>query len=140
MESVLVDFDSAIEHLDLEILQEYEDRLNEVPGIFALMEPVKDAIESFKTLTYRFDTYILSTLTCENHAAVGDRLQWIKKYLGKPISERLIITHYKNLNIGDYLIDAGTDRGVDRFIGEHIHFGSDRFPNWQSILKYLLDS
>jgi 5'-nucleotidase len=148
MDDVLVDFNSAIDRLDIEIMREYADRLAAAPGIFSLTEPMSDAIASFKTLTDRFDTYILSTSTCENHVAVGDRLQWIKKYLGEPICQRLILTHYKNLNIGDYLIDAGIDRGVvggaspteNRFIGEHIHFGSDRFPNWHSILKYLLDS
>lgn len=140
MDGVLVDLDSAINHLDIEIVQEYADKLAEAPGIFSLIEPMPDAIESFKILVDRFDTYILSSSNCENHAAVGDRLQWVKKYLGESMCQRLILTHYKNLNIGDYLIDADTKNGIDRFIGEHVHFGSEKFPDWQSILKYLLNS
>jgi hypothetical protein len=37
MDNVLVDFPSAFPHLSPEVLQEYEGRLDEVPGIFALM-------------------------------------------------------------------------------------------------------
>jgi 5'-nucleotidase len=148
MDGVLVDVDSAIlrrrgyanDLLDVEVVQEYTDKLAEAPGIFSVMEPMPDAIESFRILVDRFDTYILSTSTCENHADVGDRLQWIKKYLGEPICHRLILTHHKHLNIGDYLIDNYPDNKVDRFIGEHIHFGSEKFPDWQSVLKYLLKS
>ncbi len=138
MDGVLVDFDTAIDRLDVEIVHNYEGRLAEIPGIFSLIEPIPDAIESFRILTDRFDTYILATSNWENHAAVNDRLQWIKKYLGESVCQRLILTHYKNLNIGDYLIDAETNNEVDRFIGEHIHFGSEKFPDWRSIIKYLL--
>jgi 5'-nucleotidase len=148
MDGVLVDLDAAIDRLDLEIVRYYKGRLAEIPGFFLSIEPIPDAIESFQILTAHFDTYILSTSTCENYAALGDRLQWMKKYLGESICQRLILTHHKHLNIGDYLIDAGIDRGVvggaspteNRFIGEHIHFGSKRFPNWRSVLQYLINS
>lgn len=147
MDGVLVDLNSAIDLVNIKTIRHYKNKLAEVPGIFSLTEPMPDAIESFRILTARFDTYILSTSTCENHAAVGDRLEWIKKYLGEPICQRLILTHYKNLNIGDYLIDTRLDHRLvsgassteNQFIGEHIHFGSEKFPNWQFILDYLLN-
>ena len=44
----------------------------------------------------------------------------------------------KNLNYGDYLIDDRLANGADLFKGEHIHFGSDKFPNWESVCSYLL--
>ena len=50
----------------------------------------------------------------------------------------MILSHHKNMNRGDYLIDDRTKHGVDKFQGEHIHFGSEKFPNWKSVLKYLL--
>lgn len=37
--------------------------------------------------------------------------------------------------IGDYLID---DKPWDKFQGEQILFGSEEFPNWNSILERLL--
>ena len=47
MDNVLVDFPSGIPHLSATVVREYENRLDEVPGIFALMTPMPCAIESF---------------------------------------------------------------------------------------------
>jgi 5'-nucleotidase len=41
----------------------YEDLLDEVPGIFSLMNPMPGAIESFEELSMLYDTYILYTAT-----------------------------------------------------------------------------
>ena len=138
MDNVLVDFSSGIARLDEKVVDEFEDRLDEVPGIFSLMRPIDGAIESFVTLAEHFDTYVLSTSPWENPSAWSDKLAWVKKYLGPHAYKRLILTHHKNLNLGDYLIDDRTKNGADQFKGEHIHFGSDKFPHWESIVDYLL--
>jgi 5'(3')-deoxyribonucleotidase len=139
MDNVLVDFSSGIARLDESIVREFDGRLDDVPAIFALMEPMENAVESFKTLSQRFDTYILSTSPWENPSAWSDKLQWIKRHLGGYAYKRLILTHHKDLNIGDYLIDDRTKNGTDQFKGEHIHFGSAKFPNWQTVVSYLLE-
>ena len=46
MDNVLVDFPAAIDKLDIETLAKYENRLDEVPGIFSRMPPMEEAIES----------------------------------------------------------------------------------------------
>jgi len=138
MDNVLVDFPSAFEYLDEDTLKKYEGRLDEVPGIFALMKPVDGAVEAFKKLSQKYDTYILSTSPWNNPTAWSDKLEWVKKYLGDVAYKRLILTHHKNLNKGDYLIDDRTKNGAGEFEGELILFGSDKFPNWQSVLDYLL--
>ena len=56
---------------------------------------------------------------------------------GDPAYKRLILTHNKQLNIGDYLIDDRTKNGAGEFTGEHIHFGTEKFPDWKSVLDYL---
>jgi 5'-nucleotidase len=138
MDNVLVDFQSGIDRLDQKTVHEFDGRLDEVPGIFALMRPVDGAVESFATLAQRFDTYVLSTSPWENPSAWSDKLAWVKKHLGTHAYKRLILTHHKNLNIGDYLIDDRTTRGADQFVGEHIHFGSEGFPigrpSWRTCL------
>jgi 5'(3')-deoxyribonucleotidase len=138
MDNVLVDFPSAFEYLDEDTLKKYEGRLDEVPGIFALMKPVDGAVEAFKKLSQKYDTYILSTSPWNNPTAWSDKLEWVKKYLGDVAYKRLILTHHKNLNKGDYLIDDRTKNGAGEFEGELILFGGDKFPNWQSVLDYLL--
>ena len=137
MDNVLVDFPSAFAHLSDQDHNVYADRLDEVPGIFSKMEPVAGAIEAFQELSLLFDTYLLSTAPCENPSAWSDKLLWVKKHLGQPAYKRLILSHHKNLNHGDFIIDDRTKNGVDKFGGEHIHFGSERFPDWQSVLIYL---
>ena len=52
--------------------------------------------------------------------------------------KRLIIAHHKNLLRGDYLIDDREKNGAKEFEGELILFGSEKFPDWRSVLKYLL--
>src|SRR5664279_2371034 len=100
MDNVLVDFPSALPQLPKGTIAAFEDRLDEVPGIFALMAPVDRAIESYLVLAEQFDTYILSTAPWENPSAWSDKLNWVKKHLGTPAYKRLILSHHKNLSAG----------------------------------------
>jgi 5'-nucleotidase len=101
------------------------------------MDPMKGAIEAFERLSLDFDTYILSTAPWENPSAWSDKLHWVKKHLGKSAYKRLVLSHHKHLSTGDFVIDDRTKNGVDKFSGEHIHFGTERFPDWQSVIAYL---
>ena len=139
MDNVLVDLQSGIDQLDDEVLKKYKERLDEVPGIFGLMQPMQKAIESYTELTKYYDVYILSTSPWENETALIDKLRWVKKYLGEVAYKRLILSHHKNLNRGDYLIDDRTKNGADKFEGVHIHFGTERFPNWDEVTNYLIE-
>jgi 5'-nucleotidase len=138
MDNVLVDFQSGIDRLSPEDREEYEWRYDDYDGIFWLMTPIPGGIEAFLLLSEHFDCYVLSTAPWKNESAPSDKLRWVKQYLGEPAHKRLILSHHKNLNIWDYLIDDRTRNGADRFTGEHIHFGTDKFPDWESVIKYLL--
>ena len=139
MDNVLVDFQSGISKLSKEVINEYDSNLDEVPNIFSLMEPLEGAIDSFKILSQKYDTYILSTAPWKNSSAWTDKVKWVQKYLGESAYKRLILTHHKNLNHGDYLIDDRTKNGAGEFKGELIQFGTDKFPDWKSVCSYLLD-
>jgi len=138
MDNVLVDFPTGIARITDKQREEFDGRLDEVPGIFSLMDPMPSAIDSFHILASNFDTYILSTAPWENHTAWSDKVNWVKKYLGAPAYKRLILSHNKHLNAGDYLIDDRLKNGADRFKGEHIHFGTKKFPDWKSVCAYLI--
>lgn len=138
MDNVLVDFKSGIDRTSDELLKQYEGHLDDVPGIFSKMLPMEGAIEAFEQLAQKYDVYILSTAPWNNPSAWSDKVLWVQRYLGEVAYKRLILSHHKNLCQGDYIIDDRTRHGVDIFDGEHIHFGTDRFPNWRSVLDYLL--
>lgn len=137
MDNVLVDFSSAFTKIDNKTLKYFEGRVDEIPGIFALMDPLKGALDAYRILSKRYDTYILSTAPWENSSAWSDKLTWVKKHLGDTAYKRLILSHNKHLNLGEYLIDDRTANGAGQFTGEHIHFGSSKFPSWKAILRYL---
>ena len=138
MDGVLVDFQSDIDSLTEEQRASFKDGLDDVPGIFSKMKPVEGAIEAYEELTRHFDVYILSTAPWNNPSAWTDKLLWVKKYLGDLAHKRLILSHNKHLNDGDFLIDDRTANGAGNFKGEHINFLSEEFQNWDDVLNYLI--
>ena len=139
MDNVLVDFRSAFSRVDPALLKQFENDKDEIPGIFSLMDPMPGAIEAVTFLHQHFDLYILSTAPWENPSAWIDKLLWIQKHLPEIAYKKLILSHHKNLNKGDYIVDDRTKRGVDQFEGEHIHFGEDgNFKSWKQVEDYLI--
>lgn len=137
MDGVLVDFDSAIAGLDEATQAAHKGHLENIPHLFNAMLPLPNALESYRYLATKFDTYILTTAPWGNPTAMDDKKAWVKKYLGDVAHKRLIITHQKNLLKGDFLIDDRLLRGATEFEGEHIHFSTERFPDWMSVVDYL---
>lgn len=102
------------------------------------MPPLAGALASYEELARHFDTYVLSTAPWENPSAWSDKLLWIKQHLGQSAHKRLILSHHKDLVLGDYLVDDRLKNGAERFRGEHIHFATPRFPDWATVRAYLL--
>jgi 5'(3')-deoxyribonucleotidase len=141
LDNTMVDFRARIDAVDESVLAQYQGRFDELPGVFALMKPVRGAIDAFNELSQLFDSYILSTAPWGNPSAWQHKLEWVQLHLGidedSPAYKRLILTHHKDRNRGDFLVDDRPNNGADRFEGEWIQFGSDRFPDWPAVLDYL---
>ena len=137
MDNVLVDFPSAFARIPEETLREYGEDKDEIPGIFALMEPMPGAVDAFNALAEVFDVYILSTAPWENSSAWSDKLKWVKKHLGEKAWKRLILSHHKNLNHGDFLVDDRDKNGAGEFTGTLIKFVPDE-TSWPDLVKELL--
>lgn len=140
MDGVLVNFQSGIDRISDQEKEKHEGNLDEVPGIFSLMEPNEGAIEGYKWLCKNFDTYILSTAPWENPSAWIDKLLWVKKYLPEEAYKRLILSHNKHLAKGDFLIDDRTANGAGDFSGKHIFFGPNGdkdFADWKGVVAYM---
>lgn len=109
-------------------------------GLFASLPPIEGAIDAVTQLltNSRFEVYFLSTAMWDVPQSWTDKRIWVEKYFGDLAKKRLILTHRKDLCIGDFLVDDRFKNGAGEFRGEHIHFGSEKFPNWKSVLEYLL--
>ena len=139
MDNTLVNFQSAIDQLPKQVKKSYNGELDNVPGIFSKMKPINEMVQLFNQMAAdeRYDVYILSTSPWDNPTAASDKVAWVKKYLPLYGYKRLILSHNKHLNIGDYLIDDRTTNGAGEFTGELIQYGTEKFPTAQSIKTYL---
>lgn len=149
MDGVIADFSQAINDIDPEVdMSETEEAfelrsktVDEIvethPRLFEFLEPIDGGIQAVNELFDLYDVYFLSTpMWNVPESFMGKRL-WLEKYFGDKAKKRLILTHRKDLAIGKYLIDDRLKNGAGEFTGEHIHFGTEKFPNWKSVLKYL---
>ena len=141
LDGVMVDLEShAIKRHGPDAVQ-HLGRLTSVDKeLFEDPEPIPGAIEAFKKLYVEFDVYFLSTAPWSNPTSLGSKRRWVQKHLGKLAHKRLILTHRKDLLMGDYLIDDRPNNGAAEFKGEWIQFGQPAFKNWDAVLTYLDNS
>lgn len=131
MDGVLCDYIGRCNELNIN-----PDEAKHVKGFFETLKPIKNAIESYHKLNEKYDCYILTCASWSNPHSFVEKINWINKYL--PIArKRVIFTHNKNLNDGDYLIDDRPVKGSCEFNGEWIHFGTAEFSDWNKVLNYL---
>jgi 5'(3')-deoxyribonucleotidase len=141
MDNTLVDFRARLQAVDPSVRAQYREA-DEIPGLFALMPPMPGALDAYRELADLFDTYILTTTPWDNPSAAQHKVEWVQLHLGRgehtPAHKRLIMSHHKHLNRGDFLVDDRPHHnGADRFDGEVVAFGSPQFPDWPTVTIYL---
>jgi len=136
MDGVIADFDKNV-HL----LGERDPARGECacpPEYFFDLDLFEGAQEALHELSKHYEVYILSTPQWKNVLSWTEKVRWIQKHFSELLHKRLILSHDKTLLKGDYLIDDRIQDGAfGTFEGEHIHFGSDKFPDWKAVLNYL---
>ena len=147
MDGVVADFDKAInQHIErLELYpEEFESREKMVdyicecnPQVFEHLEPIEGAIDSVKELFELFDVYFLSTAMWWVPTSFTGKRLWLEEHFGDLATKRLILTHRKDLALGHYLIDDRTKNGAGEFTGFHIHFRTEQFPDWDTVVNFL---
>jgi len=80
---------------------------------------------------------IVSSVSVNSGSTITDE-EGVTKYFDDVFHKRLILSHHKDLLKGDFLIDDRPKHGAETFDGEWIQFGSERFPDWEAVLKYLI--
>lgn len=107
-------------------------------GYFKELLPLPGAIDAFNELKKYYDVWILTRPSFKNIHCFTEKAEWVLEYLGYDSLEKLVICGDKSLLKGDYLIDDNGQNGQGEFEGEWIHFDTDKYPDWDSVLKYLI--
>jgi len=135
IDGVLCDFEKRKEELEAKGFK--GSSIFKHPDAYRELEPIEGAIEAWQKLQEKYDTYVLSTPPWSNPDAWAEKRKWVEKYLGKSAKKKLILSHNKGFFHGFALIDDRVANGVADFQGDHIHFGTHKFPDWKSVLLYL---
>lgn len=113
------------------------DLIDDSETIFINAKPIPHALEAIAELEKHYDVYILSTAPWHNVHSWSQKRLWVEKYM-PTMFKKLILTHHKQQLIGDYLIDDRLKNGAAEFRGEHIHIFTEKYPNWQNVIDYLI--
>ena len=143
MDGVLVDLQREINNwVDnhptiAHIYKGYEDK---IPGIFRNPPPIEGAISAVYKLhmSGKYDMFIATAAPWGNPESSSDKRYWLETHFRDLFKKRMFVTHRKDMLMGDYLIDDRTANGAGEFRGELIQFGTGKFPDWDSVLTYLL--
>jgi 5'-nucleotidase len=155
--TIFIDMDGVIVNLQKAIADVFNDRPelkgiygdcpDEIEGIFLnapIMEGARESITKLQE-SGKYDLFIATSAPWENPTSSASKRIWVERYFGDLFYKKMFVTHRKDLLIGDYLIDDRTKNGAAEFQGEHLQFGVNyetgkvgRFPDWNSILNYLL--
>lgn len=150
MDGVLVDLGKSFENffkLHPYLKERYKDNPDHLQGVFRDAPPIDGAVESINILQQsgKYDLFIATSAPWGNPQSAAEKRFWLEQYFGKLFHKRMFITHRKDLLIGDYLIDDRRKNGAGEFKGELIQFGwnwetkeYNQYPNWNSVLNYLL--
>jgi 5'(3')-deoxyribonucleotidase len=142
---VYVDLDGVMVDLESHAINRHGPKAIEKLGMLTsvdkelFLDPpaIEGAIEAIHRLSEKYEVFFLSTAPWSNVNAWSHKRIWVQKNLGKFAHKRLILSHRKDLLMGDYLIDDRTKNGAGEFKGQHIHFGQEGFENWEKVLAYL---
>ena len=136
MAGVIADFESAAE---AEALVKGVTKLSR-PDLFVnyrALGVIDGAIEAVAKLNADHEVFIASTPPWTRPEVWGHKREWIGEHFPY-LKRRIILTHRKDLLIGDILIDDSRYRGQPDFQGEWFWFKKNwNNRNWEACLEWI---
>ena len=136
MDGVIADFESAAE---AEALVKGVTKLSR-PDLFVnyrALGVIDGAIEAVAKLNADHEVFIASTPPWTRPEVWGHKREWIGEHFPY-LKRRIILTHRKDLLIGDILIDDSRWRGQPDFQGEWFWFNQNwKNKNWKACLEWI---
>ena len=104
---------------------------------YRTLEVMPGAKEALMKLNEDFDIFIASTPPWARPDMWGAKREWLEQHFPW-LKRKLILTHRKDLLIGDILIDDSRWRGQPDFQGDWLWFGtSQRCLDWPSTIELI---
>jgi len=106
-------------------------------GFWLSLNPIEGAVEAVNSLRARddLDVHILTAPSVYNPHSYMEKRQCIEKHFDYEFCHKLILSPDKGLLKGHFLIDDCTEgKGQEGFDGQVIQFGSDEYPDWDSVI------
>ena len=101
------------------------------------LEVMPDASQALRKLNQDFDVFIASTPPWDRPDMWGAKREWLEEHFPW-LKKKLILTHRKDLLIGDILIDDSRWRGQPDFKGSWLWFGTaQRCKDWPLTLEWI---
>ena len=101
------------------------------------LDVIDGAIEAIAKLNADHEVFIASTPPWTRPEVWGHKREWIGKHFPY-LKRKIILTHRKDLLIGDILIDDSKYRGQPDFQGEWFWFNKNwNNRNWEACIEWI---
>ena len=134
---IFIDMDGVIANFDKAAKEQGNGKRPDLYVDYRNLDIIPGAVEAVYTLNKDFDVFIASTPPWTRPEVWGHKKEWLEDYFPY-LKRKLILTHRKDLLIGDILIDDSRFRGQPDFKGKWFWFNKDwKEKNWKACLEWV---
>ena len=134
---IYVDMDGVISDFDKAAKEGGWTHRPDLKVNFRNLELVPGAQDALLKLNQDFDIFIATTPPWSRPDVWGEKREWIGEHFPW-LKRKMVLTHRKDLLIGDILIDDSRWRGQPDFQGDWLWFGTARrCLDWPSTLELI---
>ena len=134
---IFIDMDGVISDFDKAKKEGGFDKRPDLHVDYRYLDIIEGAEKAVKYLYDNHDVFIASTPPWARIQVWADKRAWLEENFPY-LKRRLILTHRKDLLIGDVLIDDSRFRGQPDFKGQWFWFNKDwDNKNWKACLEFI---
>ena len=134
---IYVDMDGVISDFDKAAKEGGWTHSPDLKVNFRNLELIPGAQDALIRLNQDFDIFIATTPPWSRPKVWGEKREWIEEHFPW-LKRKMVLTHRKDLLIGDILIDDSRWRGQPDFKGDWFWFNKDwDTKNWDACLEWI---
>jgi len=134
---IYVDMDGVISNFDKAAKEGGWTHRPDLKVDFRNLELIPGAKDALLKLNQDFDIFIATTPPWSRPDVWGEKREWIGEHFPW-LKRKMVLTHRKDLLIGDILIDDSRWRGQPDFQGDWLWFGTaQKVLDWPSTLELI---